>query len=289
MQTPKFFFKIKSSIENFLHNEELKRKLYTIIFEADTKAGKRFDVLLMVFILLSVLVVVVESLEVVANRFKLVFQVFEYVFTGFFTIEYLVRIYCSPKPKKYIFSFFGIVDLISTLPMYLGFLFQGARYFIIFRTFRLIRVFRVFKLFTFISEGHLLLKSLYESSRKIIVFFLFVIILVVSIGTLMYMIEGTTPNTQFTDIPTSIYWAIVTMTTVGYGDITPVTTIGRALSAFVMLLGYTIIAVPTGIVSAEMVKGYKKQAQKKCVHCGKSGHEADASFCKYCGESLNDL
>lgn len=289
MQTPKLILKIKSSIENFLHNEELKRKLYTIIFEADTKAGKRFDVLLMVFILLSVLVVVVESLEVIANRFKLVFQVFEYVFTGFFTIEYLVRIYCSPKPKKYIFSFFGIVDLISTLPMYLGFLFQGARYFIIFRTFRLIRVFRVFKLFTFISEGHLLLKSLYESSRKIIVFFLFVIILVVSIGTLMYMIEGTTPNTQFTDIPTSIYWAIVTMTTVGYGDITPVTTIGRALSAFVMLLGYTIIAVPTGIVSAEMVKSYKKQAQKKCVHCGKSGHEADASFCKYCGESLNDL
>ena len=182
MQIPKFILKIKSSIENFLHNEELKRKLYTIIFEADTKAGKRFDVLLMVFILLSVLVVVVESLEVIANRFKLVFQVFEYVFTGFFTIEYLVRIYCSPKPKKYIFSFFGIVDLISTLPMYLGFLFQGARYFIIFRTFRLIRVFRVFKLFTFISEGHLLLKSLYESSRKIIVFFLFVIILVVSIG-----------------------------------------------------------------------------------------------------------
>jgi len=289
MKTPKFVKEIASPFHRFLHNESLKKKLYTIIFEADTKAGKLFDVLLMVFILLSVLVVIVESLEVVAVRFKLVFQILEYVFTGFFTLEYLVRVYCSPKPRKYIFSFFGIVDLLSTLPMYLGFIFSGARYLIIFRTFRLIRVFRVFKLFSFLSEGHLLLKSLHESSRKIIVFFLFVIILVVSIGTIMYMIEGTIPGTQFTDIPTSIYWAIVTITTVGYGDITPITSVGRALSAFVMLLGYTIIAVPTGIVSAEMVKEYKKQADKKCPHCGKSGHEPDASFCKYCGENLHEL
>lgn len=264
----------------------LRKRLYTVIFESDTRAGKLFDVALMVFILLSILLVVVESLEAVAERYRTLFWVLEYVFTIVFTLEYVVRIYCSPHPKRYIFSFFGIIDLLSTLPLYLGFVFHGARYLLIFRAFRLIRVFRVFKLFSFLSEGHLLLKSLYESSRKIIVFFLFVIILVVSIGTLMYMIEGQVEGTQFTDIPTSIYWAIVTMTTVGYGDITPITTIGRALSAFVMLLGYTIIAVPTGIVSAEMVKSYKRESEVVCRHCGKTGHESDASFCKYCGESL---
>ena len=166
-----------------------------------------------------------------SDHFRLALQILEYVFTAFFTFEYLVRIYCSPKPKKYIFSFFGIVDLLATLPLYLGFLFTSARYLLIIRTFRLIRVFRVFKLFNFLEEGNLLLVSLRLSSRKIFVFFFFVLILVTSIGTIMFMVEGTQPDTQFNNIPNCIYWAIVTMTTVGYGDITPVTPVGRFISA----------------------------------------------------------
>ena len=211
----------------------------------------------------------------------------EYLFTAFFTFEYLTRIYCSPRPRKYIFSFFGIVDLLATLPLYIGLLFPGARYLLIIRAFRLIRVFRVFKLFNFLNEGERLLTALRESSKKIAVFFLFVVILVTSIGTLMYMIEGTQPNSQFNNIPNSIYWAIVTMTTVGYGDITPATGLGKFLSACVMLIGYTIIAVPTGIVSASMMKDYKRRRDKECPNCHRSGHEDNAEFCKYCGHHLN--
>ena len=210
------------------------------------------------------------------------------MFTAFFTFEYLVRIYCSPKPKKYIFSFFGIVDLLATLPLYLGFFFRGARYLLIIRTFRLIRVFRVFKLFNFLEEGNLLLVSLRLSSRKIFVFFFFVLILVTSIGTIMFMVEGTQPDTQFNNIPNCIYWAIVTMTTVGYGDITPVTPVGRFISACVMLIGYTIIAVPTGIVSATMMKEHRKRSLLQCPHCFRTGHEEEAKFCKYCGGKLDD-
>ena len=166
-------------------------------------------------------------------------------------------------------------------------IFPGARYLLIIRAFRLIRVFRVFKLFNFLNEGERLLTALRESSKKIAVFFLFVVILVTSIGTLMYMIEGTLPNSQFNNIPNSIYWAIVTMTTVGYGDITPVTGLGKFLSACVMLIGYTIIAVPTGIVSASMMKEYKRRRDKECPNCHRSGHEDNAQFCKYCGHDLN--
>ena len=165
-------------------------------------------------------------------------------FYFFFRLEYVLRLYCSPQPRKYALSFFGIVDLLATLPLYIGWLFGTARYLLVIRTFRLIRVFRIFKLFNYLNEGNFLLRSLVFSSRKIIVFFLFVLILVTSIGTLMYMIEGQRPGTSFNNIPNSIYWAIVTMTTVGYGDITPETPLGRFLSAIVMLLGYTIIAVP---------------------------------------------
>ena len=209
------------------------------------------------------------------------------MFTAFFTFEYLVRIYCSPKPKKYIFSFFGIVDLLSTLPVYLSFFFAGTRYLLVIRVFRLIRVFRVFKLFNFLKEGNMLLKSLRISAPKIFVFFFFVLILVTSIGTIMYMIEGNQPGTQFNNIPNSIYWAIVTMTTVGYGDITPVTPVGRFLSAIVMLIGYTIIAVPTGIVSATMVGQQRKRSKLECPHCRQAGHEEGAEYCKYCGWKLD--
>ena len=213
--------KLKERIHRFLHDEKLKRKLYVIIFESDTPAGKLFDVILIGCILVSVLLVIIESLKGLPSFLTTPFVIMEYLFTAFFTFEYLTRIYCSPRPRKYIFSFFGIVDLLATLPLYIGLLFPGARYLLIIRAFRLIRVFRVFKLFNFLNEGERLLTALRESSKMIAVF-LFVVILVTSIGTLMYLIEGTQPNSQFNNIPNSIYWAIVTMTTVGYGDITPV-------------------------------------------------------------------
>lgn len=272
--------------KRFLHNESLKRKIYDIIFESDTPAGKMFDVLLMIAIVLSILLVVVESVQGLPAFIKPWLMVLEYVFTFFFTMEYLLRLYCSPNPKKYACSFFGIIDLLATLPFYISWLFGPARYLMIVRTFRLIRVFRVFKLFNFLSEGNLLLRSLVYSSKKLIVFFLFVVIMVISLGTLMYMAEGQQPGTEFVDIPTSIYWAVVTMTTVGYGDITPITGMGRFISAIVMLLGYTIIAVPTGIVSATMVREQSRDVQRHCPNCGKSGHDGSAAFCQYCGAEL---
>ena len=277
--------RIKESFRHFLHNRKLKQKLYKIIFDADTPAGKIFDITLIWCILLSVLLVIVESLQGLPSYLNTPFIILEYLFTFFFTFEYLTRIYCSPKPHAYIFSFFGIVDLLATLPLYISIIFPGARYLIIIRAFRLIRIFRIFKLFNFLSEGERLLNAVKESSKKILVFFLFVVILVTSIGTLMYMIEGTQPNSQFTNIPNSIYWAIVTMTTVGYGDITPITGIGRFLSALVMLMGYTIIAVPTGIVSASIIKASDKKG-KRCPGCHRTGHEKGARYCKYCGHKL---
>lgn len=271
-----------------LHDEQLKRRIYVIIFESDTPMGKLFDVALMGFIVLSILVLVAESIQAWNPFVGPYLRVSEYVFTFFFTLEYVLRIYCSPRPRRYVLSFFGIVDLLATLPCYIGWIFGPMRYLLVIRTFRLIRVFRIFKLFTFLNEGNMLLRSLLYSSRKIIVFFLFVLILVISIGTLMYMVEGRQPDTAFNNIPNSIYWAIVTLTTVGYGDITPVTPIGRFLSAVVMLLGYTIIAVPTGIVSASMISEQKKRDAVKCPHCGCSGHDAGAVFCKSCGGRLKE-
>ena len=276
----------RNFIYRFLHNEKLKHKLYVIIFESDTPAGKAFDVALIICILLSILLAIVESLQGLPTWLTGPFIVCEFLFTGFFTFEYLTRIYCSPHPRKYIFSFFGIVDLLATLPLYLAFFIPNARYLLVVRAFRIIRVFRIFKLFNFWIEGERLLSSLRESSKKIAVFFLFVVILVISIGTLMYMIEGNRPGSQFDNIPNSIYWACVTMTTVGYGDITPVTPLGKFRSACVMLIGYTIIAVPTGIVSVSMIKEYKKLKDLECPNCHKTGHEENAAFCKYCGHKL---
>lgn len=246
-----------------MHNEALKRKIYVIIFESDTPMGKLFDVALMIFIVLSILIVMAESINGWANVVGPYLRVAEYIFTFFFTAEYVLRLYCAPQPRRYALSFFGIVDLLATLPLYLTWIVGPSRYLLIVRTFRLIRVFRVFKLFNFLDEGRLLLYSLYVSSRKIAVFFLFVLLLVISVGTLMYMIEGQLPGTSFSNIPNSIYWAVVTLTTVGYGDITPVTPFGRFLSAVVMLTGYTIIAVPTGIVSASMMQAHRRTKQEE--------------------------
>ena len=266
-----------------MHNEALREKLRIIIFQSDTPLGKAFDIALLWCIVASILLVILESMQGMPPKAKMIFTILEYVFTFFFTLEYLCRLYCSDKPKEYALSFFGIVDLLSTLPLYIGWLFGPVRYLMIVRTFRLIRVFRVFKLFSFLQEGDLLMRSLIISAPKIGVFFLFMVIMVISMGTLMYMVEGDLPNTPFTDIPTSIYWAVVTMTTVGYGDIAPATFLGRVLSAIIMLMGYTIMAVPTGIVSAQMVHDHKtKRKEKFCAECG-SPLPFDAHFCPFCG------
>ena len=269
-------------------NESLKNRLYIIIFESDTREGKLFDTVLIGFIVSSILVVILDSVFRFDTYANIGFQVLEYLFTAFFTFEYLVRLYCSPNPRQYAFSFFGIIDLLSTLPLYLGFFLQGARYLLIVRSFRLIRVFRVFKLFSFLNEGNLLMQSLWISRAKIGVFFLFVLILNISIGTLMYVVEGNRHDTPFTDIPASIYWSIVTMTTVGYGDITPITGMGRFLSAVVMLFGYTIIAIPTGIVSAALFEeGRLRKQERSCPHCRKQIDDTDARYCPYCGQLLS--
>lgn len=271
-------------------NEALKKRLYIIIFESDTREGKLFDTVLIGFIISSILVVILDSIFKFDTYANIGFQVLEYLFTAFFTFEYVVRLYCAPNRRQYVFSFFGIVDLLSTLPLYLGFFLHGARYLLIVRSFRLIRVFRVFKLFSFLNEGNLLMRSLWISRAKIGVFFLFVLILNISIGTLMYVVEGNRPDTPFTDIPASIYWSIVTMTTVGYGDITPMTGMGRFLSAVVMLFGYTIIAVPTGIVSAAIFEeGRQRQQGKNCPHCRESIQDLEARYCPYCGKPLSLL
>ena len=247
-----------------------KENLYNIIFEADTPAGKMFDIVLIIAISLSLIVSFIESVPTMARTFKTILEVLEYILTGFFTIEYIARLYCSPRPRDYALSFFGIIDLLATLPPYLSFFFPSARYMILLRS----------------NEGYLLMHSLRKSFNKIMVYFMFVLILVTCLGTLMYMIENGQPGTEFTDIGTSVYWAIVTMTTVGYGDITPVTPLGRILSAFIMLLGYTIIAVPTGIVSATFIDETNKKVEKGlCPRCGGKVRSKDR-FCSHCGEKL---
>lgn len=265
-----------------------KQRLNEIIANSDTPEGKAFDIAVMCAIVVSLFVAVIETIPAVAGHFKDALTILEYVLTFFFTIEYVLRVYCSPRRKQYVLSFFGIIDLLATLPLYLSFipLLSSTRYLFTLRAFRLIRIFRVLKLFSFINEGYLLMQSIRLSLKKILVYFLFVLILVIILGTLMFMAEGEQPNTQFTDIGTSIYWAIVTLTTVGYGDITPVTVIGRLLSGMVMILGYTIIAIPTGIVSATMIDETKRRGlHGHCPRCnGKT--DTSANYCKHCGERL---
>ena len=262
-----------------------KEKLNEVIFGFDTPAGKAYDIVLLVVIFVSVVLAIWESTPRPGPTTKTVLTVSEYVITALFSIEYAVRIYSSPNPKKYIFSFFGVVDLLSTLPLYLSLLLPGARYLVIIRAFRLTRVFRIFRLFTFINEGIIFIQSLKRSLSKILVYLLFVLILVTIIGTIEYVIEHD-EGSGFTDLPTSIYWAIVTMTTVGYGDITPVTTVGRMLSALVMVLGYTIIAVPTGIVSATVIDETRKRVKNgECPRC-RGKVEPGFKYCPHCAEKL---
>ena len=272
-------------------------KLHEIIYEADSKQGARFDVVLFSLIVASVVAVMLESVESISSKYGGVLYALEWVFTVFFTLEYIGRIITVKKPLKYIFSFFGIIDLLSIIPTYLGlFIPSSNANFRILRILRLMRIFRVLKLVGFVKEARFLKNSLIASRSKILVFMFAVLLVIVVMGTLMYIIES--GNSQgFDSIPRSIYWAIVTLTTVGYGDISPTTPLGQFVASVIMLLGYAIIAVPTGIVSSEMSKQTKKSKVKAnrpyitntqvCSNCNHSSHEDDAFFCKKCGESLH--
>ena len=263
-----------------------KERLYRIMFESEHPVGRIFDLTLITAISLSIIISFIETIPSLVHTFKLVLEILEYLLTFFFTVEYIARVYCSPRPREYVLSFFGVIDLLSILPPYLSYFLPNARYMILLRSFRFIRIFRIFKLFSFINEGYMLMRSIQKSLSQIAVYFMLVLQLVICLGTLMFMGESGQPNTQFTDLATSVYWAIVTMTTVGYGDITPVTPIGRLLSAFVMLLGYTIIAVPTGIVTANIIDETKEKPKDgHCPRCDAIVRSKD-HYCSRCGEKL---
>lgn len=265
----------------------IKSDIYTIIFEANTPLGKAFDVILLVVILSSIIIVMLESVEAISLRYSTLFFYLEWIFTILFTIEFIARIFVSPNPRKYLFSFFGIIDFLSILPAYISLVVAGYHSLIILRSFRLLRVFRIFKLVRFVGEASTLSRALVASRAKIIVFITAVAIIVVIMGTVMYIVEGS--ENGFTSIPRSIYWAIVTLTTVGYGDIAPNTVVGQALASMIMILGYAIIAVPTGIVTSEMSK-LKPLSSKRniqiCSNCNAGEHEEDAEYCKFCGNKL---
>ena len=262
-----------------------KQRLYQIIFGTQTKAGQYFDIVLIVAIVSSVLLLILSTVRWVDTNFNSTLYILEWFFTLMFTIEYILRLYCSPRPWAYARSFYGVIDLIAILPSYLAFMFPGSNYLLIVRLIRVMRIFRILKLARYLKDSNLLLRSLLMAQRKILVFFSTLAILVTVLGSLLYMVEGA--ENGFTSIPTSIYWAIVTITTVGYGDIVPQTYLGKAIASFTMLLGYSILAVPTGIITAEISQEMQAQRQLiRCSNCSASGHEADAVFCKKCGTEL---
>lgn len=271
--------------DNQLFESDWRNKLHEIIFEADTPAGKLFDILLLLAILLSVVAVMLETVEAIGVDYGPQLRTLEWIFTILFTIEYVVRIICVKRPWKYVTSFYGIIDLLAVIPTYLSLVVAGTHSLIVIRAVRLLRVFRILKLARYLGEAAVLMRALRASKPKIIVFLGGVFTLVIIIGTVMYLVEGS--DSGFTSIPKSTYWAIVTLTTVGYGDITPQTPLGQFLSAFVMVMGYGIIAVPTGIVSVELSKVQRESIDTHaCTECGRIGHDADARFCKFCGGAL---
>ena len=258
------------------HSQHWRNKLYKIIFFSDTPGGKLFDVVLIVCIIVSVFAVILDSVGVIARRYGYALYIVEWFFTVIFTIEYILRLVSARRPLKYVFSFFGIVDLLTVIPTYLDLIFPGTRFLIVIRILRVLRIFRVLKLARYVGEVNTLLLALKTSSM---------ISIVVILGSMMYLIEGAEHG--FTSIPVSIYWAIVTLTTVGYGDISPKTPLGQGLSVIVMILGYSIIAVPTGIFSIELTRAYKSRLEaRSCPECGSPGHDEDAKHCKYCGKEL---
>lgn len=268
----------------------MKSKLYRIIFEADTPAGRAFDIGLLIAILLSTALVCMESVLIIKASFYTPLKIGEWMLTILFTIEYGLRIYCSPRRKEYLTSFFGIIDLISILPAYLALIIPASYYLVTVRLLRLLRIFRILKLLELSSEAKTILRALRHSMPKIAIFFYALLILVFIEGTVMYLIESGT-NPGFNSIPQSVYWAIVTMTTVGYGDVSPITVPGKVLASFIMLCGYAIIAVPTGIVTAQLTarprdKDAKLIAERVCENCGLEGHTEGAKFCRRCGSTL---
>jgi len=263
-----------------------RRRVHEIVFEADTAAGKLFDVFLITAIVISVTVVMLDSVTTIHDRYGQELLVLEWAFTILFTAEYVVRLISVQNARRYVTSFFGVVDLLAILPTYLSVLMPGSQSLLVIRTLRLFRVFRVFKLASYVKEGDFLMAALRASRAKITVFVSSILSIAVVVGSVLYLIEGEASG--FTSIPRAMYWAIVTMTTVGYGDIAPATTLGQVAAAGLMILGYAIIAVPTGIVSVELAKlnPLSKVSTQACLVCSREGHDRDASYCKYCGSAL---
>ena len=262
-----------------------RRRLYKVIFESETPAGKHFDLLLIAAISFSVAVVMFDSVRSVREQWAFYLHLFEWLFTLLFTVEYVLRLLSVNKPGRYAVSFFGVVDLLAILPTYFAFFIPASAYMVVIRVLRILRIFRILKLGAYLGEADILIQSLKASRKKIEVFLFVIMMLVILFGSLMYLIEG--EEHGFTSIPRSIYWAIVTLTTVGYGDIAPLTGLGQAMASVIMICGYAIIAVPTGIVSAEISKiSSKKRVERVCRECGDRFHDPDASFCKSCGEKL---
>lgn len=273
----------------FKYFHDVRQRLFIIVFGTETKAGRLFDVILLWAIVLSVLAVMLESVKEIKEEFGGILFLLEWVFTILFTIEFVLRLTISHEPKKYAFSFLGIIDLLALLPSYLTLFITGGSYLVVIRSIRLLRIFRILKLGRYLREASVLSNALVASKHKILVFLGAVCTLVLITGTLMYMLEGA--ESGFSSIPRSIYWAIVTVTTVGYGDIAPQTILGQVAASMLMLLGYAIIAVPTGIVSAEIVQAEKTQKGEEsklvCKECGLQVHDVDANYCKNCGSSVD--
>jgi len=265
-------------------------RLHEILYEADTPAGKWFDIILLIAIIASILFVMLESVDSIDSKFHRFLNAAEWVITILFTIEYIGRIIAVKKPLKYMLSFYGIIDLLSTIPKYLSFFLVGSQSLVALRALRLLRIFRILKLARYIGASTTFMRALKVSRVKIMVFLSFVFILCIILGTIMYLVESG-QNSGFTSIPRSVYWAIVTLTTVGYGDIAPVTPLGQFLASMIMILGYSIIAIPTGIVSAEMTKAQRKNIQTNtqiCSNCLADNHKDKAEFCYNCGNELHD-
>ena len=271
-------------MKNKAESQSLRGKIHTIIFEADTPGGKLFDLVLIVAIILSVVAVMLDSVASIRINYGNELFILEWIFTILFSMEYLLRIISIGRPLKYALSFYGIIDLLAVLPTYLSILIPGTQYFLVIRILRVLRIFRILKFVQYIGEAKLLAQALEASRRKITVFLFTVLTVVVILGSLMYIIEG--EENGFINIPESIYWAIVTLTTVGYGDISPQTGLGKMLATVIMILGYGIIAVPTGIVTSEMTRQKNKISLQACPQCSAEGHDPDASHCKYCGSKL---
>ncbi len=269
---------------NFIsENTRWKRRVFRIIFKSDTRLGKLFDLILLMLILLSTFIVMMESVKIYDAKLHRLFVILEIIITGFFTIEYILRIITIRNRRAYIFSFFGIIDFLAILPFYLSLFFPITKYFLIIRMLRMLRIFRILNLLDFMHDGTFIVRALKNSSRKIYIFLLFLVIFSVIVGSLMFMVEGHRPG--FESIPQSIYWAVVTVTTVGYGDVSPATPLGKFLSVMLMLAGYSIIAVPTGIVTAEM-RNKRQNLEKVCNRCGNEDIDDDARYCKICGEKV---